>query len=46
MRSQGGSILDDDNVLSVCFSCRVWIHNHVTEAKEKGLLRSRTAEDA
>lgn len=44
MRSQGGSILDDDNVLAVWFNRHVWIHNHSAEAKQRGLLRSRPPE--
>lgn len=41
MRSQGGDILVEDNVLAVCFPCHVWIQNRPAAAKEKGLLRGR-----
>lgn len=40
-RSQGGSILDEENILAVCSGCHRWITDHPAEAKELGLRRSR-----
>lgn len=40
-RARGGSIIDEDNTLSVCRSCHDWIHHHPSEAQMLGLLRSQ-----
>jgi hypothetical protein len=36
-RSQGGSIVDEANVLCVCRLCHDWIEDHPTDAEERGL---------
>ena len=40
-RSQGGSIVDADNLLAVCRLCHGWIHEHPADAKVLGLLATR-----
>lgn len=36
-RSQGGGILDEDNVLAVCRPCHTWITVHPEKAQDLGL---------
>lgn len=39
-RSQGGSILDKDNCITVCRNCHTWIGDNPKKATELGLRRS------
>ena len=39
-RSQGGSILDEENCIAVCRRCHEWIGNNPREATAIGLRRS------
>jgi hypothetical protein len=39
-RSQGGPLMDPDNVMSVCLYCHEWIERHPIEAASKGWKRS------
>lgn len=36
-RSQGGSLLDDENLLAVCRKCHDWINAHPKQAERVGL---------
>ena len=38
-RARGGSVLDTDNILAVCFHCHRKIHDNPAWATEMGLLR-------
>lgn len=38
-RARGGSITDVANTVAVCHPCHRWIHAHVYEATQLGLLR-------
>lgn len=40
-RASGGSILDEDNCITICRRCHGWVHEHRTEAMSLGLLDSR-----
>ena len=40
-RSQGGSILDEENCITVCRNCHTWIGDNPKKATELGLRRSR-----
>tara|TARA_R110002020_G_scaffold178162_3_gene370986 strand:+ start:1889 stop:2194 length:306 start_codon:yes stop_codon:yes gene_type:complete len=39
-RSQGGSILDEENCIAVCRRCHDWIGNNPKKATQLGLRRS------
>ena len=39
-RSQGGAVLDPDNVMAVCLYCHDWIERHPKESKSLGWKRS------
>lgn len=38
-RSQGGSIVDPNNVRHLCWACHQWVHSHAKEARTLGLLK-------
>lgn len=40
-RSAGGSITEEDNVITVCRACHHWIHENSKVSRELGLLKSR-----
>jgi hypothetical protein len=37
-RARGGSILNEENLVTVCRRCHDWIHGHPVEAESLGLL--------
>jgi 5-methylcytosine-specific restriction endonuclease McrA len=39
-RSQGGALMEEDNVMVVCRWCHEWIERHPNEAKDLGFKRS------
>ena len=39
-RSQGGSILDEENCITVCRTCHTWIGDNPNKARQLGLRRS------
>lgn len=39
-RSQGGALMEAENVMGVCLYCHTWIEHHPREAKAKGWKRS------
>ena len=46
LRSQGGPLMERDNVLRLCAAHHDWAHGNPTHAKERGLLRGRNDHDA
>ncbi len=39
-RSQGGSIVDPENLIGLCRYCHRWVHAHPRQATEDGWLES------
>lgn len=44
-RARGGSPVVVDNILCVCRPCHTWIGTHEKDARQLGLIRTRTAEE-